>query len=66
VIRTGLRAADRNVRTLVHWVFDRRGRLMWSMEGVAAIMDLKARKLVKASDETFQSLSSQVRPDLTI
>ncbi|WP_421785666.1 thioesterase family protein [Hyphobacterium sp.] len=66
VIRTGLRAADRNVRTLVHWVFDRRGRLMWSMEGVAAIMDLKARKLVKASDETFQFLSSQVRPDLTI
>jgi acyl-CoA thioester hydrolase len=66
VIRTGLRAADRNVRVLVHWVFDQRGRLLWSMEGVAAIMDLKARKLVKADDDTLDALSAEIRPELTL
>lgn len=66
VIRTGLRAADRNVRKIVHWVFDRKGRLFWSMEGVAAIMDLKARKLVKADENTLSALQSVIREDLRL
>ena len=66
VIRTGLKAADRNVRTIVHWVFDRRGRLFWSMEGVAAIMDLKARRLVKADEDTLKAFAENVRPELTV
>ncbi|WP_420431150.1 thioesterase family protein [Hyphobacterium sp.] len=66
VIRTGLKAADRNVRTIVHWVFDRQGRLFWSMEGVAAIMDLKARRLVKADDDTLKAFAEDVRPELTL
>lgn len=66
VIRTGLRSADRNVRKIVHWVFDKQGRLFWSMEGVAAIMDLKARKLVKADDATLSAFQKEIRPELRL
>ncbi|MEE2525388.1 acyl-ACP thioesterase [Hyphobacterium sp. HN65] len=65
-IRTGLRSADRNVRKIVHWVFDRNGRLLWSMEGVAAIMDLKARKLVKADDATLAAFQNEIRKELRL
>ncbi|WP_109261027.1 thioesterase family protein [Hyphobacterium indicum] len=66
VIRSGVQSADRNVRSIVHWVFDRRGRLLWSMQGVAAIMDLTERKLVKADDETLAALQSVCKPELTV
>jgi acyl-CoA thioester hydrolase len=66
VIRSGLQSADRNVRKIVHWVFDTHGKLLWSMQGVAAIMDLDARKLVKADDRTLATLSAASKPGLTI
>jgi acyl-CoA thioester hydrolase len=66
VIRSGVQSADRNVRNIIHWVFDRRGRLLWSMQGVAAIMDLTERKLVRADDETLAALQSVCKPELTV
>ena len=66
VIRSGVQAADRNIRSIVHWVFDRRGRLMWSMQGVAAILDLSTRKLVKANDDTLEALQLVSKPGLKL
>jgi len=66
VIRSGVQNADRNVRSIIHWVFDRRGRLLWSMQGIAAIMDLSARKLIKADDDTLAALHSVCKPDLSL
>jgi len=66
VIRSGVQFADRNIRTVLHWVFDKRGRLMWSMQGVAAILDLSTRKLVKADDETLSGLKRASKPGLKL
>lgn len=66
VIRSGVQTADRNVRSIVHWVFDHRGRLLWSMQGIAAILDLSTRKLVKADDDTLATLRSVCKPGLSV
>lgn len=48
VIRSGLKSVSPKVRNLVHWVLDpATGKPWWTMEGVAAPMDLDARKLVE-------------------
>ncbi len=47
VIRSGLKSAGPKVRNIVHWVMEpATGRVWWTMEGVAAPMDLDARKLL--------------------
>ena len=47
VIRSGLKSVSPKVRNIVHWVMEpATGRVWWTMEGVAAPMDLVARKLL--------------------
>lgn len=66
VIRSGLQAADQNIRKIIHWVFDEDGKLLWSMQGVAAILDLETRKIRKADDATLTALQSVIRPALDL
>lgn len=66
VIRSGVQSADRNIRSIIHWVFDKRGRLLWSMQGIAGILDLSARKLVKADDATLAELDRVSKPELSL
>ena len=65
VIRSGLRAAGPKVRNLVHWVLDpTTGEPWWTMEGVAAPMDLDARKLIDPTTEIQQRLATALNPDI--
>ncbi len=51
VVRSGLKSFGPKVRNIVHWVLDpATGKPWWSMEGVAAPMDLEARKIIDLSD----------------
>ncbi len=53
VIRSGLKSVSPKVRNIVHWVLEpATGRVWWTMEGVAAPMDLSARKLLDVSPDT--------------
>ena len=59
VVRTGVKQAGEKVRTLVHWVCDPvTGRPLWTMEAVACLMDLEARRLVPATDEALAMLKT--------
>ena len=61
VIRSGVKAATDTVRTLVHWVIDPvTGANLWSMEAVACLMDLNARKLKRASQAEVAALNDHV------
>ena len=65
VIRSGLRSAGPKVRNLVHWVLEpATGKPWWTMEGVAAPMDLDARKLIVIDAETQAKVAAATRPDL--
>ncbi|WP_394693983.1 thioesterase family protein [Hyphobacterium sp.] len=66
VIRSGVQSADRNIRSIIHWVFDSQGRLLWSMQGIAGILDLSERKLVKADDATLAELNRVSKPELRL
>ena len=60
-LRSGLTAADAKVRRLVHWACDARtGEALWSMEGVACMMDLETRRLVRADGDTLDALKAAV------
>ncbi|WP_203295102.1 thioesterase family protein [Maricaulis parjimensis] len=51
VIRSGLKSVSPKVRNIVHWVMEpATGKVWWTMEGVAAPMDLTARKLLDVPD----------------
>ena len=51
LVRSGLKSFGPKVRNLVHWVLDPdTGKPWWTMEGVAAPMDLDARKIIDLSD----------------
>jgi acyl-CoA thioester hydrolase len=66
-IRTGLIEAGPKVRRLVHWVLDPvTGAALWSVEGVACIMDMKTRRLAPAQGDTLAALRSAVRPGLSL
>jgi acyl-CoA thioester hydrolase len=59
VVRSGLKSAGPKVRNLVHWALEpETGRPWWTVEGVAAPMDLDARKLLPASAEIQQALET--------
>ncbi|MEE2565931.1 acyl-[acyl-carrier-protein] thioesterase [Hyphobacterium marinum] len=65
VIRSGLVEANPNVRRLVHWVLDPvSGQPWWTTEGVAAMLDLKARRIRKMEDERLSALRAVCRKDL--
>lgn len=65
VIRSGVKAVNETVRTLVHWVIDpATGANLWSMEAVACLMDLEARKLKRASAAEIAALAQHIVPDL--
>ncbi|MBR9826019.1 MAG: thioesterase [Alphaproteobacteria bacterium] len=65
VIRSGLRAVGPKVRNLVHWVLDpQTGRPWWTSEGVAAPMDLDARKLHQPGEKMQARLEAAVKPEL--
>ncbi len=58
VIRSGVKAVNDKVRTLVHWVIDpATGANLWSMEAVACLMDLNARKMKRASKDEVAALA---------
>lgn len=59
VVRSGIKSAGSKVRNLVHWVLEpQSGRPWWTMEAVAAPMDLEARKLLPASPEIRDALQA--------
>jgi len=65
VIRSGVKSFGPKVRNIVHWVLDpTTGKPWWTMEGVAAPMDLDARKLVEPSNEICAKLAAAVKPGL--
>lgn len=52
VVRSGLKAFGPKVRNIVHWVLDpATGKPWWTVEGVAAPMDLDTRKIIELSDD---------------
>ncbi len=60
-LRSGLISADAKVRRLVHRACDpRTGAALWSMEGVACMMDLDTRRLVRAEGDTLAALKAAV------
>jgi acyl-CoA thioester hydrolase len=59
VVRSGLKSAGPRVRNLVHWVLEpATGTPWWSMEGVAAPMDLETRRLRDVPDEVQAALAA--------
>ncbi|WP_339739377.1 thioesterase family protein [uncultured Maricaulis sp.] len=51
LVRSGLKSFGPKVRNIVHWVLDpATGKPWWTMEGIAAPMDLDARKITDLSD----------------
>lgn len=65
VIRSGLVSAGSKVRNLVHWVLDpETGHPWWTMEGVAAPMDLDKRKLVEPDARARTALDAAIKPGL--
>ena len=61
VIRSGVKAVSETVRTLVHWVIDPvTGANLWSMEAVACLMDLNARKMKRASEAEVAALAANM------
>lgn len=64
VIRSGLIEAGPSVRKLAHWVLDPvSGRPWWTTEGVAAMLDLKARRIRKAEGALLDTLRAGCRTD---
>lgn len=60
-LRSGLTSADAKVRGLVHWACDpRTGEALWSMEGVACMLDLQTRRLAPADPDTLAALEAAV------
>jgi acyl-CoA thioester hydrolase len=63
VIRSGVKSVGPKIRNIVHWVLDpATGQPWWTMEGVAAPMDLDARKLVEPDAKTRARLEAAVKP----
>lgn len=59
VVRSGLKSAGPRVRNLVHWVLEpATGAPWWSMEGVAAPMDLDTRRLRDVPEEVEARLAA--------
>jgi acyl-CoA thioester hydrolase len=66
VVRSGLVDAGNNVRRLVHWALDPvTGKPWWTMEGVAAMLDLKARRIRKIDGEALKKLRRGIRQGLS-
>lgn len=64
-IRSGLKSAGAKVRNIVHWVLEPgTGKPWWTMEGVAAPMDLDLRKLAVIDPETRAKVEAAVVPGL--
>ncbi|MCP2678068.1 thioesterase family protein [Maricaulaceae bacterium NA33B04] len=58
-VRSGVKSANDKIRALVHWVVDPvTGENLWSMEAVACLMDLEARKLKRATPDEVARLNS--------
>lgn len=59
VVRSGVKSVGPKVRNLVHWILEpETGRPWWTIEGVAAPMDLDTRKLIPASRELQDTLAA--------
>ena len=67
VIRSGLSGSKGKIRNLVHWVLDpATGRPWWTMEGVAGMMDLDARKLVAPDPATQAGFDKAIVSELAV
>ncbi len=67
LMRSGLIGANANVRSLVHWMLDpASGEPLWSIEGVACMMDLNARRLFKTPPDRLAELQGRVIEGLTV
>ena len=61
VMRSGVKAANAKVRTLVHWVIDPdTGENLWSMEAVACLLDLNTRKMKRCTEAEVAALQAHV------
>lgn len=59
VVRSGLKSVGPRVRNIVHWVLEpSTGKPWWTMEGVAAPMDLGTRKMAVTDDAMRTRLSA--------
>ncbi|WP_291843297.1 thioesterase family protein [Maricaulis sp.] len=64
-IRSGLKSAGPKVRNIVHWVLEpATGKPWWTMEGVAAPMDLDQRRLAEIDPETQAQVAAAVVPGI--
>jgi len=60
-IRSGLKSAGPKVRNIVHWILEpATGKPWWTMEGVAAPMDLDKRKLAEIDAETQAGIEAAI------
>ena len=63
-IRSCVKSADTYVRRLVHNIVDPvTGENLFSMDAVGCLFDLKARKLIKATDDEVQALHAIAIPE---
>lgn len=64
-IRSGLKSAGTKVRNIVHWVLEpATSKPWWTMEGVAAPMDLDQRKLAVIDANTQAKVEAAVVPGI--
>ncbi|MHA6289086.1 thioesterase family protein [Maricaulis sp. CAU 1757] len=66
MVRSGLKSIGPKVRNIVHWVLDpASGHPWWTMEGVAAPLDLDNRRIAPVGDELRAELEARCIPDLS-
>lgn len=64
-VRSGLAASTDKVRHIVHWVLDpHSGKPWWTVEGIAATLNLRTRRIEAASEDELASISGAIREGL--
>lgn len=65
VVRSALAGMTDKVRHIVHWVIDPvTGKPWWTVEGIAATLNLRTRRVEAASPEELTLIGKAVRADL--
>lgn len=64
-VRSALAGSTNKIRHIVHWVLDpHTGRPWWTVEGIAATLNLKTRRVEAASEAELAQISGAVRDGL--
>lgn len=65
MVRSALSGGTDKVRQLVHWVLDpRTGKPWWTVEGIAATLNLRTRRIEAATPAELDDISKAVRDGL--